>query len=45
MKKLIYKEGNLLLAKNVDVVFQSCNCQNTFGSGIARSIKEMYPEA
>ena len=45
MKKLIYKEGNLLLAKDVEVIGHSCNCQNTFGSGIARTIREMYPDA
>jgi len=45
MKKLIYKEGNLLLAKDVVVCAHSCNCQNTFGSGIARSVREMYPAA
>ena len=45
MKKLIYKEGNLLLAKDVDVIGHQANCQNTFGSGIARTIREMYPDA
>jgi O-acetyl-ADP-ribose deacetylase (regulator of RNase III) len=45
MKKLIYKEGNLLLAKDVEVISHQANCQNTFGSGIARSIREMYPAA
>lgn len=45
MKKLTYKEGNLLLAKDVEVVGHQANCQNTFSSGIARSIREMYPEA
>jgi O-acetyl-ADP-ribose deacetylase (regulator of RNase III) len=45
MKKLIYKEGNLLLAKDVEVIGHQANCQNTFGSGIARSIREMYPAA
>jgi len=45
MKKLIYKEGNLLLAKDVDVIGHQTNCQNTFGSGIARTIREMYPVA
>jgi O-acetyl-ADP-ribose deacetylase (regulator of RNase III) len=29
----------------VEVIGHQANCQNTFGSGIARSIKEMYPEA
>lgn len=45
MKKLIYKEGNLLLSKDVVVIGHQANCQNTFGSGIARSIREMYPVA
>ena len=45
MKKLIYREGNLLLAKDVAVIGHQANCQNTFGSGIARSIREMYPDA
>ena len=45
MKQLKYIEGNLLLNKEVEVIGHQANCQNTFGSGIARSIKEMYPEA
>jgi O-acetyl-ADP-ribose deacetylase (regulator of RNase III) len=45
MKKLIYKEGNLLLAKDAEVIGHQANCQNTFGSGIARTIREMYPDA
>lgn len=45
MKKLTYKEGNLLLAKDIEVIGHQANCQNTFGSGIARSIREMYPNA
>lgn len=45
MKRLIYKEGNLLLSNDVQVIAHQANCQNTFGSGIARSIREMYPEA
>jgi len=45
MKKLIYREGNLLTNQFVEVIGQSCNCQNTFGSGIARTIREMYPDA
>jgi O-acetyl-ADP-ribose deacetylase (regulator of RNase III) len=34
-----------LLAKDVEVISHQANCQNTFGSGIARSIREMYPAA
>jgi O-acetyl-ADP-ribose deacetylase (regulator of RNase III) len=45
MKKLIHKEGNLLTATDVEVVGHQANCQNTFGAGIAKSIKEMYPKA
>jgi len=45
MKYLIPTIGNLLLNKDVDVIGHQCNCQNTMGSGIAKSIKEMYPEA
>lgn len=45
MKTLRYIDGNLLLNKEVEVIGHQANCQNTFGSGIARSIREMYPEA
>jgi O-acetyl-ADP-ribose deacetylase (regulator of RNase III) len=45
MKSLIYKDGNLLFAKDVQVIGHQANCQNTFGSGIARTIREMYPDA
>ena len=45
MKILKYIDGNLLLNKEVEVIGHQANCQNTFGAGIARSIKEMYPEA
>lgn len=45
MKKLIHKDGNLLTATDVMVIGHQANCQNTFGAGIAKSIKEMYPKA
>jgi O-acetyl-ADP-ribose deacetylase (regulator of RNase III) len=45
MKTLIYKDGNLLTASDVQVIGHQANCQNTFGAGIAKSIKEMYPKA
>lgn len=41
-------EGDLLtLAERgkFDVIVHGCNCQNTMGSGIARQVKERYPEA
>lgn len=40
--------GNLLDAFDkgeVDVIGHCCNMQNTFGSGIAKSIRERYPKA
>lgn len=45
MKNLIYKDGNLLTATDVEVIAHQVNCQNTFGAGIAKSIREMYPKA
>ncbi len=45
MKTLKYTNGNLLLNKNVQAIGHQANCQNTFGAGIARSIREMYPAA
>lgn len=45
MKKLTYTTGNLLFNPRVEVVGHQANCQNTFGAGIARSIKEVYEEA
>lgn len=43
------KQGNLidalLLNNEVDFIFHCCNCQNNFGSGIAKEIRERIPEA
>ncbi len=44
---LIHAKGNLLdLAEQgqFDIVVQGCNCFNTMGGGIAREIRERYPE-
>lgn len=41
-------KGNLLtLASegNFDIIVQGCNCFNTFGSGLAKDVKEQYPNA
>jgi len=41
-------EGNLIeLAKQgyFDTIVHGCNCFNTMGSGIAKTIKEQFPEA
>lgn len=45
MKSLILIDGNLLRNGRVEVIGHQANCQNTFGSGIARTIREMYPTA
>jgi O-acetyl-ADP-ribose deacetylase (regulator of RNase III) len=45
MKTLKFIDGNLLTNPNVEVIGHQANCQNTFGGGIARAIREMYPEA
>ena len=45
---LKHLKGNLIdLAEQgeFDVIVHGCNCQNTMGSGIAKEIKERYPEA
>lgn len=47
MSKLIHANGNLLdmaEAGKFDIVVQGCNCFNTMGGGIAREIRNRYPE-
>lgn len=44
---LKHAKGNLLdlaEAGQFDIVVQGCNCFNTMGGGIAREIRERYPE-
>lgn len=45
---LIKVKGDLLAlaeAGKFDIIVHGCNCQNTMGSGIAKQIKDQYPEA
>ena len=45
---LFATQGDLLsLAERgkFDIIVHGCNCQNTMGSGIAKQIKDKYPEA
>lgn len=45
--KLKHTKGNLLdlaEAGEFDIVVQGCNCFNTMGGGLAREIRERYPE-
>lgn len=37
--------GNILIDPDAVIVIQQCNTHNTFGSGIARAIREMFPLA
>lgn len=39
-----YIEGDLLKS-DCDVIVHGCNCFHTMGGGIARQIRELYPEA
>jgi O-acetyl-ADP-ribose deacetylase (regulator of RNase III) len=45
---LLERKGNLIdlaVDGEFDVIVHGCNCQNTMGSGIAREIRERFPEA
>ena len=45
---LLQSKGNLIdlaEAGQFDVIVHGCNCQNTMGSGIAREIRQRYPQA
>ena len=35
----------LAIAGDFDVIIHGCNCQNTMGAGIAKSIKQQFPAA
>lgn len=41
--EVIYKKGNLLDAKT-DVIAHQVNCQGVMGSGVAKQIKEKWPD-
>ena len=41
--EIIYKEGNLLDAQT-DVIAHQVNCQGVMGSGVAKQIKEKWPD-
>lgn len=45
---LFHTQGDLLaLAEEgkFDIIVHGCNCQNTMGSGIAKQVKDNYPDA
>ena len=41
--EIIYKKGNLLDAQT-DVIAHQVNCQGVMGSGVAKQIKEKWPD-
>lgn len=45
MKKLTYKKGNVLTDETIQVVIHQTNTMGVMGSGVALSIKNMYPQA
>ena len=45
MKNLTYKKGNLLTDESIQAIGHCTNCQGVMGSGIALSIKQIYPKA
>lgn len=40
-----FKIGDLLEAQDIDVLFHVCNLKHKFGAGIAKDIKQRWPEA
>jgi len=41
---LIYKTGDLMVADE-PIILHGCNAQGVMGSGVAKAIREVYPEA
>ncbi len=39
-----YRQGDLLKAP-MDIIVHGCNCKHSFGAGIARQIREQFPQA
>jgi O-acetyl-ADP-ribose deacetylase (regulator of RNase III) len=48
LNKMNTVKGDLLAmgkAKEFDIIVQGCNCHNVMGSGIAKQIREQFPDA
>lgn len=41
---IVYKKGDVLNSGE-QIVVHGCNCFNTMGSGVARQVKEQFPQA
>lgn len=42
---IIFRHGDLLAQKDIQVIVHGCNCFNTMGAGIALQIRKKYPAA
>lgn len=40
-----HRKGNLLTQSDINVIAHQCNLYHTFGSGIAKEIKQRFPKA
>lgn len=46
LKNMIkHRVGDLLKQTDINAILHCCNCFHTFGSGIAKTIREKFPEA
>ena len=45
LKEIIMKSIDInIVEADVDIIAHCCNCQNTMGSGVARAIRDKWPE-
>lgn len=45
MKQLLHIDGDIFKVRGIHVIGHQSNCQNTFGSGIAKTVREKFPDA
>ena len=45
MKTLEHIDGDIFKVRGICIIGHQANCQNTFGSGIAKTIREKFPDA
>lgn len=45
MSRIIYKTGNLFDAPTPRVLVHACNAKGVWGAGVAKQMKDRYPEA
>lgn len=42
---IYYRTGDVLTNPDSNIIMHGCNCQGVMGSGIAKQIKLLFPEA